>query len=94
MNTSCLMFMDLTLMPTKSGQIVKIFSDVPDLESSELYIVSEDPSDIADDDDVFVVSLTGLQRNINNPDKAERRKNHLVVVSEDQPHSFMNNKGI
>ncbi|TSD67633.1 hypothetical protein FFF34_009675 [Inquilinus sp. KBS0705] len=78
--------MDLTLMPTKPGQIVKIISDVPDLELSEVYIVSEDPLEIADDDEVTVVSLKELQRNIRNPDHAERifvRKNQLVVVSED-----------
>jgi len=78
--------MDLTLMPTKPGQIVKIISDVPDLEPSDVYIVSEDPSVIAEDDDVIVVSLKELQRNVRNPENAERipvRKHQLVVVSED-----------
>ena len=78
--------MELTLMPTKSGQIVKIISDLPDLESSDVCIVSEEPIDIADYDDVLVVRLKELQRNIRNPEKAERisvRKDQLVVVSED-----------
>lgn len=91
--------MDLTLMPTKPGQIVKIISDVPDLESSDVYIVSEDPSDIAIDEDVLVVSLKELQRNIRNPEKAERisvRKDQLVVVSEDLASHIQswNDKGI
>lgn len=78
--------MDMTLMPTKPGQIVKIISDVPDLESADVFIVSENPSEIADDDDVLVVNLKELQRNIRTPEKAKRisvRKDQLVVVSED-----------
>lgn len=78
--------MEMTLMPTKPGQIVKIICNVPDLESSDVYIVSEDPIDIADDDDVLIVRLKELQRNIRNPKKAERisvKKDQLVVVSED-----------
>jgi hypothetical protein len=86
-------------MPTKPGQIVKIISDIPDLESTNVYIVSEDPSDINDDDDVLVVNLKELQRNIRSPEKAERisaRKNQLVVVSEDLPSHIQswNDKGI
>lgn len=91
--------MDLTLMPTKPGQIVKMISDIPDLESSEVYIVSEDPLDFADDDDVMVVSLKELQHNIRSPEKAERisvRKDQLVVVSENLTSYIQswNDKGI
>ena len=30
-------------MPTRSGQICKIVSDIPDMESDHIYIVVEDP---------------------------------------------------
>jgi hypothetical protein len=69
--------MDLTLIPTKPGQIVKITSDILDLETEQVYI--------DDDEELVVVDLKELQRNIRNPEKAERipvRKDQLVVVSE------------
>ncbi|MES2275435.1 MAG: hypothetical protein V4592_05405 [Bacteroidota bacterium] len=78
--------MNISLIPSKPGQICKIVSDVPDMEMEEVFIVSEDPSDFDDDDEIMVVGLKELQRNIRNPENAERmgvRKDQLVVVSED-----------
>lgn len=78
--------MDITLFPSKAGQICKIVSDVPDREEEEVYIVSEDPSDFDGDDEVLVVGLKELQRNVKNPDNAERigvRKDKLVVIGDD-----------
>ncbi|MFS2187257.1 hypothetical protein ACCC92_11335 [Mucilaginibacter sp. Mucisp84] len=78
--------MDLSIIPSRPGQICKIVSDIPDLESDRVYIVAEDPVDHADDDEILVVDLKELQRNIKDPDAAAResiRKDELVVISED-----------
>ncbi|MEZ2336949.1 hypothetical protein AB6735_15000 [Mucilaginibacter sp. RCC_168] len=78
--------MNISLIPVRPGQICKIVSDVPDMEEEEVYIVSEDPADFDGEDDIIVVGLNELQRNVRNPDNAERigvRKNQLVVVAED-----------
>lgn len=78
--------MNSTLTPTKPGQIVKIISDIADMESADVFIVSEDPSTISNDDNVALVSLKELQRNISQPEKAKRTsvvKNQLVVINDD-----------
>ncbi|WP_299357215.1 hypothetical protein [Mucilaginibacter sp.] len=56
------------------------------MEEDEVFIVSEDPIDFDNDDEILVVGLKELQRNIKNPDKAERlrvRKDQLVVIGDD-----------
>jgi hypothetical protein len=78
--------MNSTLMPTIPGQICKIVSGVADMEEEEVYIVTEDPAEFDDDDEILVVGLTDLQRNIKDPQLAERlhvRKADLVVVGND-----------
>lgn len=73
-------------MPVKAGQICKIISDIPDLETEDVYIVTENPAGVSGDDKISVVKLKDLQRNINNPDNVLRlpvTKNELVVVAED-----------
>jgi hypothetical protein len=78
--------MDSTLMPSKPGQICKIVSDIADMEPEEVYIVTEDPSAFDNEDEIMVVNLKDLQRNVKNPDNAERipvRKDELVVVGDD-----------
>jgi hypothetical protein len=78
--------MDRTLIPTRPGQICKMVSDVPDMEEEDVFIVSEDPADFGNEDEILVVALKELQRNIKNPDNAERvgiRKDQLVVVGDD-----------
>ncbi|HMF73718.1 MAG TPA: hypothetical protein VK616_19690 [Flavitalea sp.] len=78
--------MDTPLFPTRPGQICKIISNIPDKESDQVYIVAENPLDFNDDDEILVVDLKELQRNVKNPDHAERisvRKDELVVVGED-----------
>jgi hypothetical protein len=78
--------MDVSLIPDKPGQICKVISGIPDMEEYEVYIVSEDPEDFDNGDDILVVALGELQRNIKNPDNAERiseRKDQLVVVGDD-----------
>lgn len=78
--------MNSTLMPTKPGQICKIVSGIADMEPEDVYIVTEDPSGFENDDDIMVVNLKDLQRNLKNPANAERipvRKEELVVVGDD-----------
>jgi len=78
--------MNSTLMPSIPGQICKIVSGVADMEEEEVYIVTDDPAEFEADDEILVVSLTSLQRNIGDPDLAERlpvRKDELVVVAND-----------
>lgn len=75
-----------TLMPTKPGQICKIISAVADMEPEAVFIVAEDPADFDAEDDILVVNLKELQRNVKQPENAERiavTKNELVVVAED-----------
>jgi hypothetical protein len=64
--------MNTLLIPSRPGQICKIISVVPDMEAHSVYIVAEDPADLNDDDELLVVDLKDLQRNIRNPDQAER----------------------
>jgi hypothetical protein len=78
--------MDVSLIPDKPGQICKVISGIPDMEEYEVYIVAEDPADFDNEDDILVVALGELQRNVKNPDNAERisiRKDQLVVVGDD-----------
>lgn len=78
--------MNSMLMPTRAGQICKIISDIADLEPEEVFIVTEDPGQFDKDDDILVVALKELQRNIKDPNAAEKtpvRKKTLVVVAED-----------
>ena len=77
--------MDASLIPTRPGQICKIISVVPDMESDRVYIVAEDPADFSNNDELLIVDLKELQRNVSNPDQAKRisiRKDQLVVVGE------------
>jgi hypothetical protein len=78
--------MNNLLMPERPGQICKVVSNIPDNESEEVFIVIEDPSMFEADEDILVVNLNELQKNIKNPENAERigvPKNELVVVGED-----------
>lgn len=78
--------MNTSLNPTRPGQICKIVSAVPDSEPEEVYIVAEDPAGFEDADEILVVALGELQRNIKSPENAAResvRKDELIVVGED-----------
>ena len=78
--------MNNLLMPERAGQICKVVSEVPDMESVEVFIITEDPNDFGADESILVVNLKDLQRNIKNPENVERiaiPKNELVVIGED-----------
>jgi hypothetical protein len=79
-------------MPSIPGQICKIVSAIPDMEEEEVYIVTEDPAEFDEEDNILVVSLKSLQRNIKQPELAEKisvKKNELVVVANDL-NSYVN----
>jgi hypothetical protein len=73
--------MDVSLIPDKPGQICKVISRIPDMEEYEVYIVSEDPADFDNGDDILVFALGELQRNIMNPYKAERIVGYTALIS-------------
>ncbi|HEY4325117.1 MAG TPA: hypothetical protein VGN20_14065 [Mucilaginibacter sp.] len=78
--------MDFSINPARPGQICKIVSDIPDMESEQVYIVAEDPAGSASHETIEVVELKELQRNIKDPAAARRQlipKDQLVVISED-----------
>jgi hypothetical protein len=84
--------MNSILMPSIPGQICKIVSAIPDMEEEEVYIVTEDPAEFDEEDNILVVSLKSLQRNIKQPELAEKisvKKNELVVVANDL-NSYVN----
>ena len=74
--------MENLIIPTRVGQICTRENET----TGDVYIVTEDPQSIVDNAEITVVRLGDLQRNINDPSKAERRKivkSVLSVVGED-----------
>jgi len=74
--------MENQIIPTKAGQICTKDNET----TGDVYIITEDPAAINDTEEIIVVRLGDLQRNISDPSKAERRKvekNRLSVVGED-----------
>jgi len=72
-------------LPTKQGQICKIIHPLPDDKPEESYIVLDDLITYDDNAVIHVVSITNLQRNIENPKLAPVRltkKSDLYVVAE------------
>jgi len=53
--------------PTHPGQICQILTPMEDENPADVYIVAEDPSPFVFDDNIYIVNLRDLQRNINNP---------------------------
>lgn len=77
--------MDAT-QPSRQGQIVKLIKPRGDENPMETYLILEDLYEYLDDDIIYVVSITDLQRNIHNPTAAPRKavtKLELTVVAED-----------
>jgi len=72
--------------PKKQGQICKLIRPLADENPAETYVVTEDVSAYSDDQITYVVSITDLQRNINNPTMAPRKAvaiSELSVVADD-----------
>lgn len=78
--------MNSQVIPTKQGQIVKLIKPVGNENPTETYLILEDLENYSDNDIIYVVSITDLQRNIHNPTAAPRKavtKSELTVVAED-----------
>jgi len=74
--------MDTSKLPSKLGQIVMV--EAAESAQENVYIVVCDP-DFAQCDNISVVALNDLQRNINHPENATRlsfKKSLLIVISE------------
>ncbi len=71
--------------PSKQGQIVKLVNPVGVENPRETYLILHDLDNCSDNDIIYVVSITELQRNINNPTAALHKavtKAELAVVAE------------
>ncbi len=78
--------MEEQIRPSKQGQICKIVKTSGDEDPMETYLILEDLDKYSDDDIIYVVSITDLQRNIHNPSASPRKavtKSELTVVAED-----------
>jgi hypothetical protein len=78
--------MENRVIPTQAGQVCKTIKSLENEKQDDVYIVTEDPSLFDDEDAVEIVKLKDLQRNLNNPALAEKRKvskSNLTVVGND-----------
>lgn len=72
-------------LPIQAGQICRLTNPVGDENPEDVYIVAEDPAPFNHEDEIYIVSLRDLQRNISNPSAVTRIqvvKSDLDVVSE------------
>lgn len=72
-------------IPEREGQICKILHPMADEDPADVYIIAEDPAPFDDDDNIYVVSLNDLQRNINDPQSCQQisvAKNDLDVIAD------------
>ena len=78
--------MENIIIPTQSGQICKTIVPLENEREGDVYILTGDPDIITDGVTMEAVSLNDLQRNVNDPLKAERKRifiTNLTVVGED-----------
>jgi len=76
----------LSVTPTRAGQICRIACPLEDEDPHEVFIVAEDPSPFSNEDDIYIVNLKDLQRNISAPQQASQiavQKKDLTVIAED-----------
>lgn len=71
-------------IPTKKGQIVKIFNPLADEDTNTLYMVYTDPTEYNRTDQITIIPLTELNKPFPFTDRIEI--NDLHVVSEDINH--------
>jgi hypothetical protein len=73
-------------IPTHAGQICQILNPMDDENPSDVYIVAEDPAPFDLNEDIYVVNLRDLQRNVNNPMGTSQipiQKSGLNVIAAD-----------
>lgn len=54
-------------LPTQPGQICQIVHPMKDENPDDVYIIAEDPAPFDPEDEIYIVNLRELQRNVNNP---------------------------
>jgi hypothetical protein len=72
-------------VPKIEGQICKIVKPFPDENPEDVYIVAEDPSVFDEDENIYVVNLKDLQKNVRNPSITPQisiAKNELTVIAD------------
>lgn len=70
-------------LPTQAGEICQILHPMEDENPDDVYIVAEDPAPFYPEDNIYVVNLRDLQRNITNPGAAPQiqiTKSELNVI--------------
>lgn len=71
--------------PQFEGQICTIINPLDDENPEDVYVIAEDPAPFDSDDDIYVLNLNDLQRNINNPVTCQQipvAKNELNVIAD------------
>lgn len=71
-------------LPTQAGQICQFLHPLDDENPEDVYIVAEDPTPFDDEDEIYVVNLRDLQRNVGNPAAAPQiqvTKSDLIVIA-------------
>ena len=54
-------------LPTQAGEICQILNPLQDENLNDVYVVAEDPAPFDPEDNIYVVNLRDLQRNIKAP---------------------------
>ncbi|MGY3212474.1 hypothetical protein [Mucilaginibacter sp. HD30] len=54
-------------LPTQAGEICQILHPIDDENPGDVYIIAEDPAPFDSEDEIYLVNLRDLQRNINSP---------------------------
>lgn len=73
------------IIPTKEGQICRLLNPMEDENPSDIYIVVENPTSFDADDNIYVVNVRELQRNLGRPELTPQiavLKNELTVISD------------
>jgi hypothetical protein len=75
-----------TAIPSQAGQICRLVNPREDENPDDVFIVTEDPQPFEAEDEIDVVKLKDLQRNLHKPEFAPRLsfpKNELMVIAAD-----------
>lgn len=73
-----------TVFPSSEGQICRILNVLADENPEDVFIVTEDPTPFEDDENIYIVNLKDLQRNVRNPSiipQISIAKNELIVIA-------------
>ncbi|MGZ3765943.1 MAG: hypothetical protein ACXVA2_14840 [Mucilaginibacter sp.] len=75
----------VVVTPSAEGQVCKILNVLVDENPEDVYIVAEDSSVFDNDENIYVVNLSDLQRNIHRPEFTPQisiTKNELTVIAD------------